>query len=666
MYKKRFRVDVSRSISSPFLKMFKYERKGQLTLFIVLGILLLLALILVIFLKKEIVTFKPEGIIPTEKGKVESYITNCIQEAGEEALFKVGIQGGYIEVPAEISDNGNLHLRTSPFTVVPYWAYGLNTNIPSLEQIKAEIDDYMEEQVRECLFGLDTFQQTYDLIEKSKIESNTEIVESKVIFNLHWIIEIRNKDGDVITEVINHVAESPIKLKKVYETARKIVEKEMETMKFEDITQDLIALEHPNVPVAGMEMSCGEKKWKISTVKDTLKSMLRVNLRELRVQGTDYIEFPADQPYYQNHYIFNVGDDFVNPQVSVIFTFEDNYPFAFDVIPRSGMYMKSNQMGGTNELLDFFCVQAWKFVYDVTYPVLVTVRDETTGYSFKNAFTVHLKGNIPDRSDVAVEKKPFVYDTITDEEFCQGANIPMTVITNKLVEDETSGVYDKEPLEDVALSFTCLKYQCPSGRTEYDFAGRGDIAAYSTNFPYCVGGIMRGQKEGYKDGWVRIVTSPGAEVEIDLAPVLIFPVNKIKVVKHELLDEANSELASARELNKEEVAFIKMIYMKDGQPFQEVSTVLSPKFDPKIVEGENIELLAEADFTYALEVNILEGDKFVGGYKGNWTISWEELQTGREIIFHILSKEKVSEEEMFELMFNLEKNSAIVPAPEIK
>ncbi|MFH1828579.1 MAG: hypothetical protein ABH824_04935 [Nanoarchaeota archaeon] len=662
MYKKRNRIDVFRFISNKFTRN-THERKGQVTVFIILGILLLLALILVILLKQEIVIFKPEEIIPTDKGKVENFINTCIGEVGEEALFKIGLQGGYIEVPSDIANDGSLHLRNSPFTVVPFWAYGLTTNIPSLQLIKEDIDNYLEENVRNCLLGKEAFQEAYDLIEKSPIEANTEIVESKVIFNLHWNIEIRDKNGEVITEVINHVEESPIKLKSVHETAQKIIEREMETLKLEDITQDLIALEHPNVPVAGMEMSCGQKSWKIETVKETLKDMLRINIRELKVRGTDYVEFPEELPYYQNHYIFDLGDDFVKPQVSVLFGYENNYPFSFDVTPRSGAYMKSNPLIGGNELLSFLCMQTWKFVYDVDYPVLVTITDETTGYDFKVAFTVHLKRNIPDRRVDVNKRESFFIDTVSDEEFCQEAKVPMMVYTYKLVEEENAGINDREPLENVNLIFTCLKYLCEKGKTEYDFAGMGNVAAYKTNFPYCVGGIMRGKKEGYKDGWQRVVTSPEKEVELDMTPLFYFPANKIKVMKHELTDEG---VNNGIMLSKDDIAFIKITYMKNNETFHEINSVSTGKYDPKILLDEKLGFLAEADFTYNLEINVLNEDKFIGGYKGNWTVSWDELQEADEMVFHVVSKDKASEDEMFELILGLGKNSALIPEPEFK
>src|SRR3989344_8819969 len=131
MYQKRCRVDRSSFISNPIP-----GSKGQVTIFIIVGILLVLAITLVIFVRREIITFKPEEIIPTEKGKVENFITSCIDQVGNDALNRVGLQGGYIELPLEVTDDNNRRLDISPSLAVPYWAYGLQTFIPSLPQIK--------------------------------------------------------------------------------------------------------------------------------------------------------------------------------------------------------------------------------------------------------------------------------------------------------------------------------------------------------------------------------------------------------------------------------------------------------------------------------------------------------------------------------------------------
>ena len=660
MYKKRYKTDVASSISSGI----PHQKRGQVTIFIILGILIVLVLVLVITLRKEIAIFKPEEVLPLEKGPVETLVSRCIESIGDEGLIKMGLQGGYITVPNEISADASLHLRTSPFTVIPYWLYGQNTNIPSLLEMKQELDSYIEEHLRSCVYSVVEAQKTYTFVEKGEIIADTEITENKVLFNVRWDVEILDETGKIISEVLDHVAESSIKLKKVHDTARRIIEYELRDLKLEDLTQDLIAVEHPKIPVTGMEVGCQEKEWAIADVKETLKNMLRVNIRELKAKGTDYVEFPESLPYYQSHYLWDLGDDFLQPNIAVYFNFEDTYPFSFDVRPRSGSSLKSSRLAAESELLPFICIQNWKFVYDVSYPVVVEVRDETTDYSFRMAFTVHLSRNIPDRSGTLSPATTFVIDQVGDQEFCAEARVPMAFSTYTRV-DNNEGVSFTDVVDDIDLTFTCLRYKCEIGKTEYDFAGMGDIAAYRTNVPYCVGGIVRAEKEGYKGDWKRVVTEPDAQVELELTPLFSFPAQKISVLKHELTGPQN--VGVGEKLTKNEIAQISLTFYKDNEPFQKINAVSSASLDELVSAQQKLEFLAEADFTYTVDVTLLDNAEFRGGYKGNWTVSWDELSTANEMVFHVLSTpEKASEEEVFEFMLGLEENSIRVPLPELR
>lgn len=655
MYKKRYLRDRNRFNYSQFS-----DKKGQVTVFIIVGILLLLAIVLILVLKTEITTFKPEEIIPTQKGKVESYISACISDLGEEALLRVGNQGGYVEVPEHIAKDGSSHLRTSPFSVVPYWAVGNNIRIPPLSQIKVDIDKYVKDNLRSCVFDLKAFQETYDIIEKSDLTVSTDIVESRVIFNVNWQIEVRDKSGDKITTLIDHVSESPIKLKRVHEMATKIIEREMEELKLEDITQDLIALEHADLPLSGVELSCKKKVWNVKKVKETLQDMLRINIKELKISGTEFVQFPDELPYYQNHYVWDFGAEFVKPDVSVVFNYNNNYPLTFQVTPTQGGRMKSGLLGGT-DILSNICLQIWKFTYDVEYPVLVRVKDETTGYNFNIALMVHLVRNMPNRNVVLTAQPSAIIDYPTDEDYCTQAKIPTTVFTWENVDSEDGTNY-KEPLNNVDISFTCLKYRCEMGQTQY---GGGYQATTRINLPYCVGGIMRGEKDGYKEDWVRVVTSSGKEVELNLAPLFNFPTTGIKVMKHEFRGvEEGEKIGTGKFLDDDEFALIKIVKKKDGEEFHKIEQVIGA--EEELSQMMNISLLGKATYTYELDIQVFDDEDFIGGYKGNWTVPWGDLEPAQEMIFHTVSKERGSEAEVFDVLMNLKEYSQYVPSPELK
>ena len=663
MYKKRCKVVSSRSISENF-PLPVSSKRGQVTIFIILGILFVLVVVLLIALRKELITFKPEEITFTQKGKVEQLISSCMEKVGSDALFRMGLQGGYVDVPLRIEQDASKHIRISPMNVVPYWAYGENMEIPSPEQLQKELDGYMEEHLRSCVLELEPFKASYDVVEKSDVRANTEILDAKVLFKVHWDLEVKDKQGQVISQVVDHEADSKVKLKRVYDTARQIVAKEMQTLKFEDLTQDLISLEHPSVPLMGLEVSCNKKEWSFAQARNTLKDMLRVNLAQVKIEGTKYAQFSDTQPYYQSHYLWNVGEG-VSKDVSVLFQFDNQFPFYMEVTPRQGEKMQSGQQGDRSSILSTFCLQVWKFTYDVNYPVLVRVHDETTGYDFQMAFTVHLKRNIPNRKEGYAESSHFFLAPVRDDDYCRESKIPMTVFSYELVENPALGVYNREPLDNVDLSFTCLRYSCDIGKTEYDFGGMGDIAAYRTIFPYCVGGIVRATKAGYAEGWERVVTEEGKQVELNLMPLHAVSGSNIKVVKHELLDDLR--VGQPVDLRTNEVASIKITYHKPDHPENhESQVVLSPSLDARVIADQSLQFLAKTDFTYDVNVQVMQDDTFIGGYQGNWTVPWEQLQNAQQIIFHIITHEDGSDDDRLALAIELPERSRLVPQPEIK
>ncbi|MBT4538835.1 hypothetical protein HOI26_05650 [Candidatus Woesearchaeota archaeon] len=659
MYKKSLR-DASSTSKISFFP----SKKGQLTIFIIIGILLILAVVLVFTLQSELATFKPEEVAPTEKGRVNTFISGCMETVGEDALFLLGLHGGYIEVPSTLAQDASQHLRLSPEEVVPYWAVGERTNVPTLSELKHELDRYIEANLRECVQSLQPFTESYTIVEKSPLTSNTQIIDNGVTFNVHWDVEIHNAADDVISEIINHVAESSIKLKKIHETAAAIIEAEMRELKLEDITQDLIALEHPDVPLAGIEFGCSTKTWKISKVKSSIQDLLRVNLAQLKVEGTDFIEYPKEFPYYENHYAWYVGNNLSAPGIDTQFHYDNSYPFTFDVTPRAGTSLRSGQLGGDGPLVSALCMQTWKFVYDVSYPVLVDVIDIENDYRFKMAFTVHLNNNLPDRSEYLPIQPTLYAATATDEEYCQERTIPMTVFSYELVENLKTGVYSREALENVELSFTCLRYGCDVAKTQYDFAGLGSVAGVRANFPYCAGGILRGEKDGYKENWERVLTIPNKQIELDLTPLFNFPASDIKFIEHDFDD-----LNSTTELEDDKTVLVQIKYTKPGEsdPFHETSLAFSSALDEEFIAEQKLEFLGKADFTYYLDISVLNDDNnLIGGYKGEWEVDWESLVTANELTFHVVTDENANDNDLIELFTGLPTASSMVPVPELE
>jgi len=719
MFGKRGEIVKSSSKSNVFNSILSLKnsnnKRGQVTVFIILGIILLLLVILLILLRQEMAAFFGlEEVVISQQGAVESYVTDCIAEVGDEALLIAGLQGGYIEMPERYTDDIGWHLELSPFLYVPLWANGPEIDQPSLEEIKIQVDEYIEENVQDCLFREGAFSETYDIVEISSVESDVNFFDSRTVFNVHWDLLVQDKMGEVVAELINHEAQSDIRFKTLYEMANSVLIAEMAQLKLEDITQDLIALEHEDVPVAGIEISCSEKRWEVDQAEETLKDMLRINLRNLKLEGTDFVEFPEELPYYENHYVWDVEN--YDKDISAVFKFENTYPFTFQVTPQKGNYMTSDRLGG-GSVLSFLCIQNWKFTYDVVYPVIVEIRDEESGAIFQMAFTVNLIKNYPYKGPVIARESQFS-DTVTDDDYCyrSPSYVSMDVETYSLIQNNDTGVYSQEPLEDVDVSYTCIKYRCEMGTSEYDFEQRGDVAGLSAEFPYCSAAIMRGAKEGYIETWEYVVPEEDDIVQLNLRPLLTFTLADVEIVKHQLVGrECESEEVEESETSEENLCFdisdgevigaeeIAMVTMKhypgagafeeveaetneteetsteestsyvelgefllEGSELHKAEFIVSPGLDEEYIAESEVQLLAGADFEYDVLIYLVDEEDLIGGYRGKWLVPWSSLeQEGTKVRFHVLEVDPTEEEDYYGFMANMEDFSEELPEPEL-
>lgn len=601
------------------------NKKGQVTIFIILGILLLIAIALVIVFTREATVFRPERVIPPEVSPVIAYGDNCLEEVLVDGLNLMGLQGGYIYLPSEIENNPLAFVDIG--LKIPYWQWGTNNRIPSLGLMEAHLNRYMEEHLNDCLEDFAPFSEQFDFIQKADIVAETTIGDDKVLVILNYPFDIVNKGGTKITDLDYFQADVPIKLKKVYQAAKEIMETEAEEQKLEKTTIDLISLD-PEVPISGVDFQCGQKIWQVDAVENKLKTLLRTNLPKLRVDKTEYLKVPESQPYIKNHFIWEVTD--LNYKgIGATFQFSENHPFSMSVSPRQGNLLKSGMQKG-QDLASFVCIQMWKFTYDVQYPVIVTVEDIENNYAFNFAFDVVVKRNRPARDELSgMPPQSFVQFDESAEAYCaeenRYGNYNMKIFTRDNVSDPVYGD-SSWPINKVNITFTCLKYTCPMGQTEYQQGGA--ISVLDARFPYCVNGVLRGHKEGYVTAEQFVTTVPGQEVTLYLKPLQM--IEKYSVVKHRLV---NGELLPGENLEAEESAFINIVYTHNKTNLHSTYGVYPAATDSEL---QPLELMGGADYPYTLEIFLMDEENVIGGYQGTWTPAWSELKNSNEIVFHVV------------------------------
>ena len=179
------------------------QKRGQLTIFVLAAILILVGIATVIFFVNKSQTdtvtddyFKQQSI-RTQVDNIREYTADCIDSVTKESLILVAVQGGYFTPPSRI-------FSYSPI-FFPYYYYEGQINLPTLENIQKELGKSTNDKIIKCLeagnftgFNLDFKDPKTDVV----------ITKQNAYFEIDMPLEIEKEGHKMIIELddfsINH------------------------------------------------------------------------------------------------------------------------------------------------------------------------------------------------------------------------------------------------------------------------------------------------------------------------------------------------------------------------------------------------------------------------------------------------------------------------------
>jgi len=154
-------------------------KRGQVTIFIIIAILIVAAVVLFFSFKDSIIKTSVKN-----NDRVYLYVENCIKETGEDGILYVMGNGGYLYAPISSTSDG-----------IPYYFYAGKSYLPELSRIEDEISSYMEQALYSCTNNFVNFPELN--VTEGKIQSETLINNNEVIFNVKYSVTVTHKGGDV-------------------------------------------------------------------------------------------------------------------------------------------------------------------------------------------------------------------------------------------------------------------------------------------------------------------------------------------------------------------------------------------------------------------------------------------------------------------------------------
>lgn len=163
------------------------KKRGQLTLFVIIGIVIIIAIAGFYFISQKPLNASPdnEKVITLRENTLD-----CLSSFYQNSLLLVGFQGGYSNVTDGIY-NG--------FAFIPYYYKQGTLDVPSIKTIENEIANYIDTIIPFCL---DSNQIAINSANLSQNTTENSLSNYKASYKQHkTIVEIRNGEVTFTSDI---------------------------------------------------------------------------------------------------------------------------------------------------------------------------------------------------------------------------------------------------------------------------------------------------------------------------------------------------------------------------------------------------------------------------------------------------------------------------------
>lgn len=187
-------------------------KKGQITLYVVIAIMLVSAVTIIVYLQREqikvILSPVPGAVKP-----VYSEIEGCLKTTAENGIYLIGMQGGYASLPEDAF--------VTDFSSIAYGYYEGRRTLLSLNEIENELNNYVEMMLPECV----DFSKWPELeVLQDSVSAKSKILDRSVRIDVEWPLTFT---GTTTYNLKTFSTESDVKLGIIYNITQAIVENEI-------------------------------------------------------------------------------------------------------------------------------------------------------------------------------------------------------------------------------------------------------------------------------------------------------------------------------------------------------------------------------------------------------------------------------------------------------
>jgi len=504
------------------------SKKGQITVFIIIGIIILFVFAGVLFVIKttskeqvsvagdQIVVGAPEGFTP-----LQAFTQNCLDQVSTDSLISLGEQGGYLypDLVGTFSPTNPTNADGLEFNnlLLPYWLYNsqpdeqktitfsshkpeLSADKDSQLSIEAQLARDIKEKLSFCLDDYSAFTaQGYSIKQGAVQDVQVKVVPGAV--NVIVEMPVEASLGDVKESSERFAVQLDVDLQHLYDVASNILNTQRDYKFLEKQGLELLSVySRKDFAAFAPISSTGFKlfspySWNENTLHDNFQSLLTSYVPLLRYLGSsnfNYAIYPEGELLAQK-----VADNMVLPltgadDLNINFDYF-NWPIFFSTNSEDGIIKPDNLF------IDFqvlnFAQQTYDTHYDISYPVMVTLEDPAAlrgqGYKFIFSLESNIRNNrVPTDTELTIPAAQQINSLACATEQRNTELIQTLVIDS----------YTKEPLANVSIGFTIPdQAECDIGVTDSD-------GVSSEKYPAAYGGVINFIDPAYLSAFYPIDT----------------------------------------------------------------------------------------------------------------------------------------------------------------
>ncbi len=646
------------------------KKKSQVSLFVIIGIILVIVSIFLLY-NSEIEIFQSHDT--KLKNQVSAIVKDCIYDSAKNGANFIGLQGGYISIPKSI--NANPFSYTDFGIKIPNWDSSTNS-FPTISSMENELESYILANSYSCIkSNLLALNESFDITVSDAFSTNAIINDYNIVIESELNIRFNEKNSNEILTISNYVVKlENIHLGNLYNLALEIYNQQAKSNFFEKLVLEQIHSANDyssdiSMPSEGMFFSCAKRIWTIDNLKKNLASMNNNNFKYLQFEGTlekqnillesalsnldDYKEIKS---YYNNMYrisLDNKKKSYTNYDVQVFMPSTEinnqsgyfkRYPYrTFDVTPSNGIITEAMTLDmNLGWQIPIPCIQIYHHLYTLDYDLIVKLKDSKDNSNFVFQFPIRIKidNNEPKNNNIIISENSGL--TFNKKDYCSENNMKYDLLI-------TTSDIDLNPIDNVAISYQCMGIKCDMGTTQKP-KYLGITRQYAdpelqVKFPFCIGGYVIAQKDGYLTSKKRIDTDNSLlrretfigdnRVDFEMIRLKEF---KFDSAEYVLLIDKDTQIGK-RIINQEDGQVLVII---ENEEYAHESVAIWPNQDSEYLNS--ISLLELEDIEYNITLFYTDKDYQLKGMIEFKNFSFDNIHTGNSIMFKVPYSNKIIEE----------------------